>query len=839
VPLDVSFAAQRNWNGSASTDWFDPNNWTPAVLPDVPDDALIDIVTPVIVEAQPADILNLFIGSSLAGEVMIQNGGSIQAGADVNIGVNTSGSLTVSGTGSLLSSSNALFVGYYGSGSLEVLDGGTLNSHYSSIGTYSGSTGTVLVSGTGSTWSYTDYLFIGNQSAGSLTVADGGEVSGPYAHIGVAAGSTGDVTVTGTGSKLSLTNQLYVGDGGSGTLTIADGGAVSVAGAGVVRIADQGTASGVINIGAAEGQAAAAAGTLDAATVSFGAGTGELVFNHTDVSGSYLFDEVISGAGTLKFRSGVTRLTGTSAAFTGSTSITGSTLILDGDLGASAVLVGSAGYLSGSGSAGAVTVAAGGTLTPSSFSTMTLQDVTFDPGSRYEIAANSAGQNGSVAVTGTAQINGGTVHVRAAPGAYAATTPYTILSAGSVVASFDDVTTDLAFLTPDLSYDAGNVFLTLTRNMTQFADVALSSNQRSAAGGVEGLGAGNPVHDAVLNLDASSARGAFDALSGEMHASLRGTLVESTRMAQGVIGNRLRQTFTVVSSLDGRAAAGPGDTLGTSGFGLSVWGAGFGGRSHNEATSNSDRVESRSAGFILGADAPLGEYWRAGLAAGYSDSRANGGRAASSETGSYHLIGYAGGSVAGWGIRLGAEHTWHDIDTTRNVVFPGFSETVISDHEARTAQVFGEAGYPVVMGRVTVEPFAGLGAVHHTTEGFAEGGGASALTVNGDTMTVLFSSLGLRASSDVHIGLSHTLTLSAGSAWRHASGDLNPVSVMRFESGTPFTTQGTAIARNALALEAGASLQLTERATLSLDYFGQIAERAQEHAAKGQFSLQF
>ena len=59
------------------------------------------------------------------------------------------------------------------------------------------------------------------------------------------------------------------------------------------------------------------------------------------------------------------------------------------------------------------------------------------------------------------------MQVVAASGSYAPSTTYTIVNAtGGVSGSFSNVSSNFAFLTPSLSYDANNVFLTLTTNFT-------------------------------------------------------------------------------------------------------------------------------------------------------------------------------------------------------------------------------------------------------------------------------------------------------------------------------------------------------------------------------------
>ena len=73
-------------------------------------------------------------------------------------------------------------------------------------------------------------------------------------------------------------------------------------------------------------------------------------------------------------------------------------------------------------------------------------------------------------------------------------TRYTILTAaGGVTGAFADVTSNLAFLDPSLSYDADNVYLRLARNDISFADIGETANQIAVAAATERLGWGNPL----------------------------------------------------------------------------------------------------------------------------------------------------------------------------------------------------------------------------------------------------------------------------------------------------------------------------------------------------------
>ncbi len=88
--------------------------------------------------------------------------------------------------------------------------------------------------------------------------------------------------MTGSGSTWNSSDPLTVGVGGAGSLTLTSGGRVV---APSVVIAQDAGATGVLNIGAAEGAPPAVRGTLTTLSVTFGAGTGRLVFNHNESFG--------------------------------------------------------------------------------------------------------------------------------------------------------------------------------------------------------------------------------------------------------------------------------------------------------------------------------------------------------------------------------------------------------------------------------------------------------------------------------------------------------------------------------------------------------------------------
>jgi fibronectin-binding autotransporter adhesin len=121
--------------------------------------------------------------------------------------------LNMTGTGSL-------GVGYKGTGTLRIADGLTIASSFGYLSYYSSSTGTATVTGTGSKWTNNGDLYIGLRGSGTLNIEAGGQVSTPTGYLGYNSGSTGIAMVTGTGSNWNNSSTFYVGEYGTGIVYI-------------------------------------------------------------------------------------------------------------------------------------------------------------------------------------------------------------------------------------------------------------------------------------------------------------------------------------------------------------------------------------------------------------------------------------------------------------------------------------------------------------------------------------------------------------------------------------------------------------------------------------------
>jgi fibronectin-binding autotransporter adhesin len=301
------------------------------------------------------------IGSTSA--VTIDNSGVVRVSGNARFGASAAAdaaTLTISDAGSLLEVDGALEFAISTTAVLNanVTGGGQIRSNSTLIGTpfAVGGDKQVTLSGTGTAWTNATTLAL---RSGTLSVLDGAQLSTGSANITAGANPVA-LIVSGANSTFSNAGDLVVGGAGTGaTVTLANGGRMSVGGQ--LSLADTAGGTAVLNIGGAEGQAAEGAGVLDAATLALGPGTARVNFNHTEAD--YTFATAMSGAGTISQRAGVTRLTGDSSAFTGPTTVSGSTLLVNNALGDAASTVGvlSGGTLGGTGIIGGdVTVADGG-----------------------------------------------------------------------------------------------------------------------------------------------------------------------------------------------------------------------------------------------------------------------------------------------------------------------------------------------------------------------------------------------------------------------------------------------------------------------------------------------
>ena len=181
---------------------------------------------------------DVFIGrSGVSNSMVISNGGRVvDSNGFIGFDTNSSNNSVLvtgvnSGSNSLWSNRESVFVGYYGSGnSLVISNGGRVVDNYGHVGLYpTSSNNSVLVTGSNSLWSNSEILYVGYYgSSNSLVISNGGRVVDNYGTVGFdTTSSNNSVLVTGSNSLWTNREAVIVGEGGSSnSLVISNGGRV-------------------------------------------------------------------------------------------------------------------------------------------------------------------------------------------------------------------------------------------------------------------------------------------------------------------------------------------------------------------------------------------------------------------------------------------------------------------------------------------------------------------------------------------------------------------------------------------------------------------------------------
>ncbi|WP_279594560.1 S8 family serine peptidase [Methylobacterium sp. E-066] len=704
-------------------------------------------------------------------------------------------------------------------------------------------------------------------NAGAYTAdgfnAPGGTLinTGSFTTVSAPLANAGTLVTTGTlTGGLSNTGLVQAAGVLAGPVSNAPGAVIALTGTttGITRL----TNDGAFDLGGTALTVGSLTGTAASATL----GNGRLTVG-TDGSSTDYAGQIVDGASPTsltKVGAGTLRLSGLNS-FSGPVSVQGGELAVTGALPNAALTFGSGSRLTGDGWFGSLSLGAGSVLSPGAapgvLGRITVAgSLTLAPGSVYRVDATPDGRADLVAVGGSATVAGARVEAVAGAGAWAPRTRYTILSAaGGVQGRFDGVTSTFAFLTPFLGYEPGAVTLTLARNDLDFAAVAQSRNQRAAATAVQAGAVGSVLYDAVATLSGPQARAAFAGMAGDAHASLASTAFAVAGLSREAVLDRLRwggaSELRDYGALPATYAADrPGEPVEPVAVPARVfdprvvglWGQGLGSLGHVRADGNAAALSRQSAGFVLGVDARLDTLGinglRLGIAGGHvetsfaSPGQVQTGTLASTFGGVYGSL-EAGPAV----LRFGALAADEPARLRRVVAFPGLTDTPNAHTGGRSVQGFGEAGYRVALGSGSVlEPFVGAGAVALGRDRFAEQGGAAALTGSARASLLPTATAGLRAEAQLDPEAALPVSVHALAGYRRSFGDVVPSAVLAFRgTGARFVSAGLPIDRDALVAEAGLAVLLTPAASLGVSYTGQIGARAQDHAAKGAFTLRF
>lgn len=445
-------------------------------------------------------------------------------------------------------------------------------------------------------------------------------------------------------------------------------------------------------------------------------------------------------------------------------------------------------------------------------------------GATLKVAVTPAAVAGKLAVSGVATLSGGTVSVAAASGSYALGSAYQILTASSVAGTFAGVVDDSAFLQFVLDYDIpGEVWLRVSA-IANLPAIAETPNQLATATALQAMPS-SPLFDAVVPLNTADALEAFDDLSGEVHASLLRALAEDSRHPRDAAFDRVDAAFAALA----------GSEVGA----RNIWARGYGAGGTVEGDSNAAAFDYGSGGLLLGADGLVSREVFLGVLAGIGgvavdlperDSRA--------EATSYQLGVYGGAALGEVRLAFGAAVGTQQVAATRTPAFTGFGETLTSDYQTTTAQLFGELGYAFELGEMALTPFVRGALIGQAGGRYRESGGDAALAgASGDIGAAVLTA-GIKAARSFVVGDGLVVRARGMIGLQRMVGD-QPTATHGFAGGPDFTVTGAKLGDTALLLEGGLGMELAPGVDLDLGYQGQFGSAQSAHAVKLTLSGQF
>jgi len=792
---------------------------------------------------------------------------TIQSGANLTYTVNQNsywtgsfsgnGSLTIDGgsqltlagggqfNGTTFVESGAIFQSYSPSLLGDIVNNAEVGYNLSQDGSYDGS-----MSGTGVL-----NLWIDSSTNNTYTLTLGGANSytgGTNVYLGTLQGTTsslqGDIYLQGGGGSLVF-NQSAVGsyDG-----AISGGGDVTVTGAGFVTFSGANTYTGGTTV---------SGGTLQGTTTSLQGqinNNARLVFDQ-DSNGTY--SGVMSGVGSVT-KSGAGTVTFSAAnTYSGDTSVTEGSLIVNGAIGSHNTSVDEGATLGGNGTVAGNLVADGAISPGNSIGTL-------DVGGDYQTSATSsivietAGSsaptpgvdNDLLAVNGTAILNGGTVEVQRGPGVYRLLTRYTFLTASSVTGAYDGLVDDLPVFQTVLGYTADTAFFEL---LPDFDAVAQTYNERRIGNYLNAIASDQSaevlsVLDQISLLSADEARIAYNQMDGDVHPTLCAIGVQNTTLIVQQLATRMRPGQTRRDEVDVQGQQAGAQVLVSfceNGSPIvqfqtverqtrwSGWSLGYGIGGNAGTDGNAAGLNYGLGGTLLGLERWLDDSNLLGFYGGYVGTNVStfetiqSGQVNGGQFGSY----LSGSDGVNYYLVLGGLE-FDEYSTKRAVTFGSPAGIAQANYDGWQGYAYLERGMAVDVGATQVLPFAALQYIYLRQNAFEENGvGVFDLDGDGIDANSLRSLVGLRWQSALDGPTQRRWLPELHALWLHEFLETDALLTARFGpiGGSSFAIEGLSLGRDWAILGGGFNWQLSDGWSLLANYDAQVNTQQIFHVGSG------
>jgi len=549
--------------------------------------------------------------------------------------------------------------------------------------------------------------------------------------------------------------------------------------------------------------------------------------------------------------------------YTGTTTINGGFLDVEGSISASSrTIVNAGGALTGAGIVGNTTIANGGIFLPGNGapgSALTVAgNLAFQSGALYLVTLNSTAST-FANVTGTAAL-GGTVGTAFVPGS-TIMKQYKILTAiGGVSGGFNGVAISggPGGLVASFSDDGTNVFLNFTVDFN--ATPGLNTNQRNVGNALANffnVNGGIPAMFGLLTpagltqVSGGTATGSQPATFQAMSMFLglmtdpfvagRNTGTDTVgAQPYAEAGNayaaaRLSSAHDAFAKIPTKAAVARNDLFDPR---WSVWGAAYGGGADidGNAALGSNSASVRAFGFVGGADYRISPSTLAGFALGgggtsFSVNGFGNGRSDLFQAGAFvrHTIGaaYVTGALAYGG---------QQVTTDRTVTVAGL-DRLHAQFNAHAVSGRIEGGNRFATPWMGITPYAAAQFTTFSLPAYAEqalvGNNAFALNYAAKNVTASRTELGVRTDRSFALE-SAVLTLRSRFAWAHDfNTDRNVTAVFQALPGASFVVNGAAQARDSALTTASAEMTWRNGWSTAATFEGEFSAISRSYAGKG------
>lgn len=821
-----------------------------------------------------------------AGLLTLTNSGLVSGGSAGAISSSV-GSLNITNnSGGTITSANAALGAIFftasstiaNAGSITATGAGTVGIFASGAGanlTITGNTGAITATGTNAIGVAASTMTVTNNAGGTIsgdldginqqagtgpaTINNMGTISGA-GRTGVRLGNNATVNNISTGTITGVTGIVFRDPTASNTPivngSVFNSGTITGTGGTAINFSTAPNGSGPFTLtlgpgSVINGNVLGKAGTADNFQLG---GTGSDTFNLSNFGAAQQYQGFTTFA---KIGSSTWTVTGTFAQTQGWT-VSGGTLLVNGDLSnATSTTVTAPGILGGTGSVGNTNIN-GGTLAPGVNGVGALAikgNLAFQSASLYMVGINGSAASHAT-VTGSATLAGS---VQAVFQGGALQQKYAILTAGSVSGTFSNLTTTSlpAFITASLSYTPTEVDLNLTT--VSPSALGLTGNQTAVLTAMEqAFNSGGGALAGLSGLSGAQLAAALNALSGEGLSGAEEGAFGAGGMFLSALWDQVESWLTGEPRGDGGGAMAMGYAAAKPVAPVfkatplkaapyvpqwRTWTAGFDGSwsLKGEAQQGSADLSHRSAGGVAGVDRQVAPDLLVGAAVGGSASSFSvPDRATTGTLDGAHIGVYAVGRRAGWYTAGTVSFQVFDNKTSRTVA--GVGPTEIETARFNSDMVGGriETGFRQAYGSFTVTPFAALQFATLHLAGFTESGttvggapGVLGLTVSAHNVNSLPTFLGVQFDNRMVLANGMTWTPYARVAWVHEFDPNRDIAASFITlPAASFTVDGPRAAPDSAHVDVGSKLAVSHNVFLFDSFDGEFAPRSQMYAGK-------